>query len=326
MAWKRKEKPLSPEEAIALAKRELAPFWYHSEPLLAAVKTPQGASALPLDPEFVKQPWLFFFVDPGEFSGESAFHIAREWHRRFHSHKLRFLAFLRPTVVGAMGGPELLKRMQIPFPTVVDQESLFARAFGIKDFPAVVLQSNGQELLKAQGGGWMDPKQASVLRIEEKIQAFLRSDDPGLSLALPYEFHQGIEELGRVDFGSSAPPSKTATLNGSWTQGEDFIRAQDPSATLEFTSPGPSMSMIVRSSLETQSTKILIESLDGSFDASVLQGEHNIDENGRATIRIHTIGLYHLLKDLPAGKRRVRFSFPDSETVPVIIYGLRFGK
>ena len=37
MVWKKKEKLLSPEEAIAQAKRELAPFWFNSEPLLAAV-------------------------------------------------------------------------------------------------------------------------------------------------------------------------------------------------------------------------------------------------------------------------------------------------
>ena len=38
MAWKRKEKKLTPDEAIALAKKELAPFWIGSEPLFAAIK------------------------------------------------------------------------------------------------------------------------------------------------------------------------------------------------------------------------------------------------------------------------------------------------
>jgi transposase len=61
MVWKKKEKPLSPEEAIAQAKRELAPFWFNSEPLLAAIKTEAGASALPLTSDFVDRPWLFTF-------------------------------------------------------------------------------------------------------------------------------------------------------------------------------------------------------------------------------------------------------------------------
>ena len=38
MAWKPKEKQLTPEEAIAQARKELAPYWLNSEPLLAAVR------------------------------------------------------------------------------------------------------------------------------------------------------------------------------------------------------------------------------------------------------------------------------------------------
>ncbi len=62
--WKKKEKALTPEEAIAAAKRELAPFWYNSEPLLAAVRTEAGASVLPLNSNFVQKSWAYVFVDP----------------------------------------------------------------------------------------------------------------------------------------------------------------------------------------------------------------------------------------------------------------------
>src|SRR5581483_9150852 len=96
MVWKPKEKELTPEEAVAAAKKELAPFWHGSPPLLAGVLSPQGVTAHPLDPAFGAKSWLLFFLDPTDAAGESAFSYARELHRRYHQHNVGCLLVFRP--------------------------------------------------------------------------------------------------------------------------------------------------------------------------------------------------------------------------------------
>ena len=118
--WKKKERPLTPEEAIAGAKRDLAPFWYNSEPLLAAVRTEAGASVLPLNSNFVQKAWTYVFVDPTEFAGERALQTAREWHRRYSSHGMGFLIVFRAPLPFAKGAADYLKQFQIQSPGMFD--------------------------------------------------------------------------------------------------------------------------------------------------------------------------------------------------------------
>jgi hypothetical protein len=318
-AWKKKEKALSPEEAIALAKKELAPFWFNSEPFLASFKTETGASILPLNSEFSNQAWLFFFLDPAEYSGETAFVFAQEWYKRYHGHKLGFIVFLQPSPVGVMGGQELVKKFQIHGPVVVDQESTFAQALGVKSYPAFVLVSGSTEALRGQGIGAIENE-----RLEEKVQHFLRRSDPGLALPLSFQ-HQGISETGRVDFGTQVSPSPQVKVDGNWTQGDDFIRTQDPKATLEISGSGSWLSLVARSGLETQPTTVMIDPIEGSIATEMITDETTLLEGGTASAKIQNIALYHLLQALPAGRRRVCLSFPDADRIPVILYGLRFG-
>jgi hypothetical protein len=323
-AWKKKEKALSPEEAIALAKKELAPFWFNSEPFLAAFKTEAGttetgASILPLNSEFTKQAWLFFFLDPAEYSGETAFVFAQEWYRRYHGHKLGFIVVLNPSPVGVMGGQGLIKKFQIQNPVVVDQESTFAEALGVKSTPAFVLVFGSTEVLRGQGMASVETE-----HLEEKIQHFLRQSDPGLALPLSFQY-QGVSETGRIDFGAQVSPSPLVKVDGNWTQGDDFIRTQDPKATLEISGSGAWMSLIARSGLETQPTTVCIEPTEGSIGAEMITDETSLLEGGTASARIQGVGLYHLLQALPAGRRKVCLSFPDADRIPIILYGLRFG-
>src|SRR6185437_7718455 len=116
MGWKKKEKPLTPEEAIVQAKKELAPFWFGSEPLLAAIRTESGASVFPLNPNFVKTPWLFSFVDPTEYAGERAIVVTREWHHRYSPHQMGFILVFRAPEAFVRSAPDLLRKFQIQFP------------------------------------------------------------------------------------------------------------------------------------------------------------------------------------------------------------------
>jgi hypothetical protein len=323
MAWKRKEKALSPEEAIAQAKKELAPFWLNSEPLLAAVKTETAASAIPLGSEFSTHPWLFFFIEAGEYSGEGTLLIAREWYRRYHAHRLGVVAVLRATPVGTNGASDVLRKFQIAFPTVIDHDGLLEAAFRIKSWPAVVVQNGPEEVMNIQGKSW-------AADTEEKIQKMLRGVDAGLALPLPFSLSHRTSEHSRLDFGTRAgtlvESSSLVRLNGNWTQGEDFIQTQDPAANIEISLASPCLSVVARSSLETQPTKIVIELLEEGISEEFLSDSATRDEIGRAIVRVQHVGFYHLLKSLPALRRKAKLSFPDAATIPILIHGLRFGK
>jgi hypothetical protein len=321
MVWKKKEKPLSPEEAIAQAKKELAHFWFNSEPLLAAIKTDSGASALPLTSGFVDRPWLFLFVDAGEFSSDGIYSLSREWHRRYHQHKLGIVLFLKPSPAGVFANSDSVRKLQLGFPVAIDHDGLFAAAFKITNWPAAVLQNGAQPTVQVEGPSWPPDT-------EEKIQTALRATDRGLALPLSISLKHALTEDSHVDFGSTRPAPVGVHLTGDWTQGEDFIRTQDPQAALEITSKSPHVSIIGRSGLETRPTRIAIETPSGGQMLTVENLSEHVaaDENGKAVIRIQYVGLYHLLKALPTTKRQIKLSFPDSSTIPIFIYGLRFGR
>jgi hypothetical protein len=323
MVWKKKEKPLSPEEAIAQAKKELAPFWFNSEPLLAAVRTEAGASALPLTSEFVDRPWLFLFIDAGEFSSDGIYSLSREWYRRYHHHKLGIILFLKPSPAGVFANSESIRKLQLGFPVAIDHDGLFAAAFKITAWPAAVLQNGAQPVVHVEGINWPPDT-------EEKIQTALRASDRGLALPLSMNFKHALTEDSRIDFGSTHPAPIGVRLTGDWTQGEDFIRTQDPLASLEISSRSPHVSIIGRSSLETRPSRVAIEIPSGGQTSSLTVEnlpEHAVaDENGKAVVRVQYVGLYHLLKALPTAKRQVKLTFPDSATIPIFIYGLRFGR
>jgi hypothetical protein len=84
MVWKPKEKELTLEEALSLAKKELAPFWIGSPPLLAAFKTKHHTALYPIHPTFNESSWAIFFINPTCFSGKTTTLFAREMYRRYH--------------------------------------------------------------------------------------------------------------------------------------------------------------------------------------------------------------------------------------------------
>jgi hypothetical protein len=323
MAWTKKVKPMTPEQAIAAAKRDLAPIWFNSEPLLAAVKTDRGASVLPLNSSFVQTAWLYAFIDPTEFSGERGLQILREWHRRYSPHKQGMIVIFRASGPFLKSVSGFLRKCQITFPAMCDQDGLFSAAFGIQAWPAVVVQAGNEEIARGSGSAWTE-------QVEEKIQFYLRRADPGLSFNLPYSIPHSIVGHARLDLGnvkgkSVESLSRQLKLTGEWKENADSISTTDPSASLIIDCPSSILALIAQSGIETQPTKILIEPVDGTLARDWIADAMTIDENGRGVSRAQLFGLYVLLKGLPQDRRKIRLSFPDSKTIPVFIYGIRFG-
>jgi co-chaperonin GroES (HSP10) len=331
MVWKPKEKELTAEEAIALAKRDLAPFWLGSEPLLAAVRGPdQRVNVYPLHPDFEKRSWLIFTLDVASFASESAMSHASEWHRRYSSLDLGFLAFFKSGyrfMSSAQALEPVVKRHALAFPAVVDGGGMLQEAFGQPQgaLPQLTLLSGKKRVFEFTAQDW---KKSG----EHALQKFLRSLDPGLPLPPIYrpEDEREITDLSRVDFGLRALTSRVVVqFNGQWTKEEDRVVTSDPAATVTFRSPGSRVSVLAHSAAntETESTRISIELAEGDPIFDEAAGEDLVrEEDGTTGLRFTRPEVRHALANLPAKNRELRLRFPAADRLPVAIYSLLFGE
>ncbi len=200
MIWKPKEKELSEEEAISLAKKDLMPYWYKSTPLVTGIRTNGRTILLPLDSEFSKKAWIAILVDPTDFSGELAITYACEWQRRFHNLPVGMLMVLISPyeyLRESQAISHLIDKFQVKFPVVHDFDGALAEALRLKTLPKIVLVNSSSYAIEHEGRDWVD-------QVETEIQNFLRSTDPGLAL-LP-EFHlprRTENDFLRLEFGFS---------------------------------------------------------------------------------------------------------------------------
>ncbi len=353
MAWKPKEKELTLEEAIALAKKELAPFWHGSPPLIAAVQG-RGTSAFPLDPEFTKKSWFIVFLDPTNFEGEASARTAREFARRYEPENLHFLAVLHPSfhfITERHWVEAALKRLQISFPAVVDTNGLLESSFGDGPLPRVVLWTSGKPVLSSSGQDW-------ITRVEGDLQAFLRSRDPGLPLLPVRETHEncfrailskhlgrgkgsttprfGFSRPGQSGFSTTLFPTREPAIldslgkgeiaiTGKWIQDEERIATSDPSATLGFICPASRFSILAQSLANvSERNKIGIE-LNHQPALDIFRGDDlEFDEDGSSMVVVDSPRLFHALANLGEKERRVLLRFPSAQRSAVAIYALRF--
>ena len=223
MIWKPKEKDLTPEEAVVIAKKELTPFWFGSPPLLAGIEHEGRSLIVPLNKEFIKKGWMIFLIDPTDFAGESAMLYAKEWYRRYNLNNLGFIIVLVPSY-DYLRRPEsikkLIEREQISFPLVLDAQGALAHALSATTLPKIVLLDGGRVVQAYDGGEEFN-------EIEHHLQKFLRSTDPGLAL-LPLFAPKiaGVQNVGRYEFGykpTMGAPMIVFPMPG-FSIGEDNIR------------------------------------------------------------------------------------------------------
>ena len=350
MAWKPKEAPLTLEEATELAKKDLAPIWFGSEPLFAVIPADKKTIAYPLGPKFASNPWILLFFDPTDFNSESALLLAREWKHRYTPHGLDTLLCYCPKFQ-AMRRPEclaqFLKKLNHPFVSVLDDKGLISKAFSIKDFPRALLLSDSQVL--ADIGGTIPLENLDVT-----IQSFLRKKDPGLSLhPVIKNFPHGKRDLLRIDFGdpklyptpgfkptesgvmvarfpvtpSLIESNKDFSLSGTWAKAGERIITSDPNATINIKTDATLVSWIAQgTNSENNKAEMSIE-LDGvpPFEENLGLDLH-LAEDGRARTWIQEAKVYQLLVHLPQKVREITFRFPTANHAAIELYGIRLGK
>lgn len=355
--WKPKEKELTVEEAVEIAKKEAAPFWFGIEPQITGVSQDGMISVFPLDQNFSKKSWLIFFIDPTLFSSESSITYAKEWYRRYHMHHLEFLFVLsctydffkdRGTIY------KLIEKYQLPFPVALDSEATLAAAFGAGHLPLVTLLHQGTSRFSYSGTDWLT-------NTETEIQSFLRASDSGLPL-LPFfipkkgvyrdvfRMELGFQpRLGReVKFLASDQFSGTPNgamkngffhgvrpremeegilfISGSWFQDHEKIATLDSSASLGFRSPGGRVTLYAERFSQKGEIPVISVEIDGNPIYDAISGDSiSLDEQGQSVLLIDRPQGYSMLIDLPEDQREVTLRFPYADQSPVAIYGIRFG-
>lgn len=335
MAIRRREKPLTPKEAIELAQKELRPYWIGSEPLLAAAKGQDGrVTAYPLDPQFAEKASLLAFVDPTELSFSDIVHYSGEWASRYEQQKLSIILFVKSRFAFVQDRDWLLHRTQggthgAPGNLIraVDVNGLMAAAFDAKSLPTLVLLCHGQKFFERAGARWFDGAELG-------LQNCFRSKDPGLPLFPVLETKEPLaEDLPGIDFGANGN-FDALTVHGEWKREADHWVTGDPNATISFENPGKRLGVIAR--CPAGNSEILVETsqelgketqADQDLEAHLLNHKaQSLDpaERRRGAATIAEIRLYRLLKNIPAGQRVVTLRFPAADRASIGLYGLRF--
>ncbi|MBI3534259.1 MAG: hypothetical protein HY072_02055 [Deltaproteobacteria bacterium] len=324
MVWKPREKELTHEEAVAAAKKELAPFWFGSQPVFAAFLANGLVSVHPLTLDFQDFTWVVFYIDPTVFAGKMALNIAREFFKRYSDLNIKVVAVLKPSYsyfkdLNAIN--LFIHTNEIEFPIVLDVDTLLSQAFRVQNTPKLIVLGGGKIVFEKSGSDWFDSA-------ELELQKYLRSKEIGLPLLPLYkpQFHWNCD-IAQIDF--SLPQSKDTpySLGGTWTKEGDKIVTKDVNAKVQFNSPATCVSVIAQSVLKSrESTKIIVE-VEGIPVADVFSGAHlSYDDEGQSYIRVEEALLYVALMNLPKNNREITLRFPLADRIGVVLYGIRFSE
>lgn len=331
MVWKPKEKELTPQQAIDLTKRELAPRWVDSPPLVAMLKSPQTQQygIYPLDPFFPTRAWVFIFIDPFSFSAESYYWFIREWHTRYSIMGLDFLAVFSseiPIQGGLKGKSPLSKKGSGIIPLVHDADQGFAHALEKKTKAYAVLLSQGKTHFKVESqktdAHWFQ-------EVEKEIQRFLRSDhNPGLPLLSVIKTHQSISHETRQWFFSGAQPlPKEIEINQPYQLEADHLLIHQAKTTITFKTNDSHIAFVARvAQVDPQPTRVIVEMDRKPVFDSVSGKDIAFDESGYSYVSVSDVGFYQITKGGTEHKERsVSLHFPHADKMPVKIYKISLG-
>ncbi len=348
MAFKRKQKELTLEETLELVKKERAPFWIGSPPLVAGVSFDGVASLHPLDAGLATHDTTLVFADPTKWSGEIALAYLFEWHRRFHAFGMRFILVLKvpaPAWIEPKTYERYIEVNRIKFPTVLDNDGGLQAGFGFRGEPLCVFLHEGKPVFSLDG---VD----KFPELEVRFQDTLRAGQPGLPLAPRFRYtgpkHADSRELNlrknggavlgkREDAEILAKKNRqswidtlkdeSVVLTGEWKEDGDSISTQDSKAELSIKITDPGLAVLARSVARGgEMSKCMVE-IDGGPIVDTFAGRDlAFDERGHSFLEIRTLQLFRVFQDLPLKMREVTFRFPFAKQIPVAIFGFRMSR
>lgn len=320
--YNKKDIELSPEETLAITRRQCAPFWYNAEPLIVGLidEETKKASVYPIDLEFPKFAWLIFFIDLSSPSFEGTLKLAEEWINRFNALQIKPLFVVKESYdffKERLVMRPIFEKYELIHPIVIDVDNAIQKAFSINDYPSVILFDKEKVIFSEAIG-------SSYSLIEEKIHLFLRNSDPGLPLKRLFNINNLIQktdfilEMGKnksknyvIEKTLSEIVQSEVHFVGSWKQDKDCIFTSDENAQIHFKSSTENLSFFCRTLNKNEEVSRVYLQLDDGPVYDLFAGkELRFDDENRSFLNVREAQLYSVLNGLPEDKRLISCTIP----------------
>lgn len=313
---RRREKPLTLEEALEAARLELAPRWFGSTPLFAAYRDDAGSALYPLEAEARKHSWIWCVVDLASFESVSAIECFNRWHAMYGDLGPRFLLVITKYGGSLAGLPNasdrLRKRYRFDYPVTFDPNSEFAEALGCETLPKAVF-FHGEKRLAETRGSW----DASL---ETAMQKALRATDPGLPLFAPVD--PGVV----IDRGASrvALNDKSLRYNEHWRPEEGDQVVFQERGTLTISLKGKGAGIVAMSDGESRPSRVFVTQTGGAAVPADQWGKDIVlDDAGRTYFDVTAYGLYEFYRREAATAVEFQLRFASATETPLRLKGVR---
>ena len=323
MVWKKKEKELTPEEAISQAKSHLASRWVGLSPLVAIVEEGGKLALYPLEKSFKQENWIFILVDPLEPESQAVFSTLAHWQERYSSFGIKFLlAFTSPlaALFDERQALLILQSVGLRATVTLDVEHQFSRLFGWTSGLGIELLSQGKKRsLYTQG--------ESLSAVELRIQELLRESDPGLPLfSVLQSAALGDRKIERISFKEGTQPPIKIEWKGNWSSHPHGRSTRDPQAEVCIHVKGGSLELIAKverddAALESQ---IKVETAGVPVLDAFSGRDIGSDNDGSTIATIQKLRSYSIIKNLPPNRAPVTLKMAQADLVPVVLLGMRW--
>jgi hypothetical protein len=314
---RKREKPLTLEEAVDAARKELLPRWFGASPLFAAFRDEKGAVLYALDPEARQQAWVWCVVDLASFESVAAIECFNRWHAMYGDLGLRFLL-----VVTRYGGSveglanaidRLRKKYRFDYPVTFDPQGELAEALGCAQLPKAVFYLGERRAAETKGTRW-------GLEVEQELQRALRDQDPGLPLYVPQLPEVTTDGGGsRVSFDD-----KSVRYNEHWRTEGDARIVNNERGLLTLNLRGKCAGIVAMSDGESRPSRVFVSAVGNSSLPTDQWGKDVIqDDTGRTYFDVTAYGMYEFFRRDSSTASEIQLRFASATETPLVLKGIR---
>ena len=338
MGWKKKEKELTLEQALQLAKKDLAPFWLGSSPLFTAFEQDGAVKLFPLDEKLFRGRWIFFFLDATSFTFEETITIIENYRGQYESLGVQFLCIFQPPYQ-PLADPKtlelLLEETNLRRPWVIDHDGFIHKVYEVGRLPAAIFSEDRKVLVRSDS-------LETLPQFENELQRLLRKDDPGLPLLEPFSTSNIlVRDKFRIEFGKKKsdmplvrqkevddnfiPADDLVYLVGDWDKNEDEMMPSSPNAKIIFAIKNSSALSVFCSAAGTASdrSRVSVELNDAPVFDSASGKDLVTDETGKTVLKILEPKNHLVLSGLSKERHVVQLEFLNPEKVKTKVYGIQ---
>jgi hypothetical protein len=319
MAIRRKEKPLTLDELKDKLSAASIENWIHGDPLCAYTPLIDGGKIITLSPKVENSLLMIFLLDSADYATDRSLEVLTKWQDRYR--KLAWTPIIAfRSKYDFQKNPRFFDRFRQmgsfqALPLLIDpQDELFS--FYDAKGPTLVFSDRGETIFNEL----LQPDfEKQVERAESSFQQTLHRRDPGLPL-LEVEPTKLVLPIDHA--------TQTATQlgpSGYWTNAENSIASDDPSAKLTIPFSGTHLRLVaITHPNARENTKAQIFLDDVPLASNIHGAQVHPGDRGQSVFEVnkHT-GIYELVKSERKIQGVISVKFLNALENPVIIYEAR---